>query len=132
FVATALEPGRQGPSTTLFRFRPDGTRDRSFGRNGVVRAKARAPLVGFFVSRRLTLVSGVGRWGENGVAIRVFKRDGSLARGFGRGGLVVAERSKRRHFRPVGAARQDERIVVAGSTGMLEEAGARIELLRFR
>lgn len=121
------------PPTTLIRFRPDGRRDRSFGRNGVVRVGAKGPMVGFFGGRRLILVSGAGGFGERGVALRAFKANGRPDRSFGRRGVVTAATSEANRFRPAAAARQPNgRIVVAGSTGRIEQSGATIELLRFR
>jgi uncharacterized delta-60 repeat protein len=126
FVAAAPEPNRDLP-TTLIRFRPDGIRDRAFGHNGVVRVDAGASMFGFFLGRRLILVSGAG---EYGVAIRAFRRNGSLDRRFGRRGVATA---RIQTFRPAAAARQrNGKIVVAGTRGSMEESGSSVELLRFR
>lgn len=132
-VAAAPEPDLSPLPTTLIRFRPDGIRDRSFGRNGLVRVDAGASMVGFFAGRRLILVSGADGFGEHGVAIRAFRQNGSLDRSFGRNGVVTARTGKGQVFRPAAAARQPNgRIVVAGTRGRIEESGSRVELLRFR
>lgn len=132
-IAAAPEAGFKPLPTTLIRFRPDGIRDRRFGHNGVVRVRAGAPLVGFFGGRRLLLVSANGAFGERGVAIRAFLPNGKIDRRFGRRGTAIAAPSQRPVFRPVGAVRQPSgRIVVAGTAGRIEEAGATVELLRFR
>lgn len=131
-IAAAPRRGLRLP-TTLIRFRRDGIRDRSFGHNGVRRVRAGGPMVGFFGAGRIILVSANGAFGERGVAIRAFRRDGRIDRRFGRRGVAIAARSQRPLFRPVAAARQpDGRIVVAGTAGRTGELGAAVELLRFR
>ncbi|HEX5928032.1 MAG TPA: hypothetical protein VFY48_01430 [Solirubrobacterales bacterium] len=132
-LAASSGPDLGPPPTTLIGFRPDGARDPSFGRNGVVRVDSRGSMVGFFGGGRPILVSGAGGFGERGVTIRAFKANGRLDRSFGRRGVVTAETSSANRFRPAAAARlPDGRIVVAGSTGKIEQAGATIKLLRFR
>jgi len=132
-IAAAPEPDLRPLPTTLIRLRPDGVRDRAFGRGGVVRVEARAPMIAFFGGRRPVLVSGADGFGDRGLAIRVFRPDGRLDRSFGRGGVVRAATSKNNPFRPAAAVRQPNgRIVVAGTRGRIEEAGSTVELLRFR
>ncbi|HEU5062014.1 MAG TPA: hypothetical protein VFT79_02535 [Solirubrobacterales bacterium] len=132
-IAAAPEPGINPLPTTLIRLRPDGIRDRGFGRNGVVRVDARASMVGFFAGPRLILVSGADGFGDHGVALRAFKWNGTLDRRFGHRGLITARTSPSQAFRPVDAARQpDGKIVVAGTRGLIEESGSTVELLRFR
>lgn len=132
-VAAAPEADIDPLPTTLIRFRPDGIRDRAFGHNGVVRVDAGAPMISFFSGRRMILVSAAGPFGEHGVAVRAFRADGSPDRGFGRRGVVTAATTKAHPFRAVAAARQPNgSLVVAGTTGRLEEVGADLEILRFR
>lgn len=118
--------------TALVRLRPDGSLDRSFGRRGVVRSQRGVVLAILAGRRQIVLVAGRGVFGEAGVALRSYRPSGAVDRRFGRHGVALDGRARRR-FRPVAAARQPSgRIVVAGTVGYLGEPGADVALLRFR
>jgi uncharacterized delta-60 repeat protein len=126
YLATS---GRFG-QTTLARFRPDGARDRSFGKDGILYVENHLPLLRLFPGgRQLILVSGSGSFGNSGYELQAFHRDGRPDPSFGRHGAVAHQASP---FGPIEALRQASgRIVLVGTRdplGLHEE----VELMRFR
>jgi uncharacterized delta-60 repeat protein len=123
---------RGGP-TTLLRFREDGSRDRSFGHDGIVRTERERPLLALFADGgRLLVFSGTDQSTRYGLAIHAFNRGGRPDRAFGDHGALEVDGDQADGFGPQLAVRQpDGRIVVAGTRGS-PLPGKEIELLRFR
>lgn len=133
-ILVAVGPDEPGPGRmSLIRLHRDGSRDRSFGRAGVLHGRPPAQLISLFAYRgQIVLVSTRGAFGEDGVELRAYEPDGRPDRRFGRNGVLVATASQERQFRASAAARQGNGcIVVAGTAGRIEEIGSDIELLRF-
>ena len=123
---------RGGP-TTLLRFREDGSRDRSFGHDGIVRTERQRPLLALFADGgRLLVFSGTDQSTRSGLAIHAFDRGGRPDRAFGDHGALEVDGDQADGFGPQLAVGQpDGRIVVAGTRGS-PLPGKEIELLRFR
>ena len=135
-IAASPEAATRPGLTSLVRLGRDGARDRSFGRDGVLRVRGRAPLgLSIFASdRQIILLTERGLSGRGfGVVLHAYKANGAVDRRFGQRGVVSATPSGAGFFVPTAAARQPNgRIVVIGSTKKAKGSGTDIELLRFR
>jgi uncharacterized delta-60 repeat protein len=107
---------------------------RGFGRRGAVRPHTDGPPLGLFTGRgRIVVVTDTENdpRSDGGVELRAYRPNGSVDKGFGRGGLARGGFNQVKYFHPVAALQQrDGKICVAGAAWNGEYG--QVELLRFR
>ncbi len=133
-VIAATDQKTPGSLAGLVRLARNGSVIDGFGRRGEVRPHTDGP--------PLALLAGAGRivvvtdtendpHSTGGVELRAYRHDGSVDRGFGRGGLARGGVDQVKYFAPVAAVQQrDGKICVAGNAWYGEYG--QVELLRFR
>jgi uncharacterized delta-60 repeat protein len=140
-VIATMRKGVEVTAQGMVRLDRRGRLVHSFGPSGVVDpVDENAPLALLTGGGRIVVVTDPqyeGHHRESGVKLRAYRPDGSIDRSFGRGGLTVYGRGKRKErvFLPRAAVAQpDGKIVIAGTSSYRQQGIrlAELELVRFR